>query len=212
MGLIYQALNKTNGKSYVGQTKFSLEKRKTEHKYYSNSYHNHFSKALRKYGWKSFKWSVLENNINPKDLNEKEVYWIKKLDTFKNGYNSTSGGGQGVELSEEHKRKIGFANKGNKLSEETIKRRTESRKGYRPSKKTIAKQVDKISQLWEIIDPKGITFMIKNLSKFCRENNLNNGCMAKVASVKEGRRQHKGWKCKKLGKNPSINVLERMLH
>ncbi len=31
MGIIYQATNEVNGKSYIGQTKFTIEERKITH-------------------------------------------------------------------------------------------------------------------------------------------------------------------------------------
>lgn len=46
---------------------------------------------------------------------EKEVEFIATYDTFKNGYNMAIGGGLGwrdTPLSEDHKRKIGAANRG----------------------------------------------------------------------------------------------------
>jgi hypothetical protein len=39
-------------------------------------------------------------------INEREMYWVKIYDTFKNGYNSDTGGMNGRLLSEETKSKI----------------------------------------------------------------------------------------------------------
>jgi hypothetical protein len=49
---------------------------------------------------------------------------------------------------------------------------------------------------WELISPTGETQIIKNLNKFCRDNQLTTSLMCKVALGKNY--QHKGWKCKKL--------------
>jgi len=49
---------------------------------------------------------------------------------------------------------------------------------------------------WEITDPNGNTFNIRNMRKFCRENFLYQSNMGKVASG--GAKQHKGYTCKKL--------------
>lgn len=45
--------------------------------------------AMRKYGIEHFHISLLEETDNPE---EKEVEWIEKLGSFKNGYNATTGG------------------------------------------------------------------------------------------------------------------------
>jgi len=48
-----------------------------------------------------------------------------------------------------------------------------------------------------ITDPTGQQYEIENLQKFCRENNLDQGNMTAVST---GRlKQHKGWKCVKIG-------------
>jgi hypothetical protein len=46
---------------------------------------------MRKYGIENFEIESIEQC--PDDLlNEREIYWIEKLDTFHNGYNETLGG------------------------------------------------------------------------------------------------------------------------
>lgn len=47
---------------------------------------------------------------------------------------------------------------------------------------------------WLIFPPNNPPFRIKNLKKFCSENNLFDSCMCQVA--KDKRKQHKGWRCK----------------
>lgn len=99
MGLIYCATFK-NGKKYIGQTMQTLQERISQHKYNSITKKDNyiFHKAIRKYGFESIEWSILENNIFSKEeLNEKEIFWIKKENTYyknknSNGYNMTKGG------------------------------------------------------------------------------------------------------------------------
>src|SRR5699024_10566995 len=50
-----------------------------------------FQNAILKYGGDNFSWGVLDYCDN-NNLNEKEIYYIKKYDTFEKGYNSTIGG------------------------------------------------------------------------------------------------------------------------
>lgn len=47
--------------------------------------------AIRKYGIENFKIEEIEE-CSDVIVNEREVYWIEKLQTFKNGYNATMGG------------------------------------------------------------------------------------------------------------------------
>lgn len=224
MGLIYQARNRLNNKVYIGQTIFSLEVRTKRHKYDTNKIshkNNYFYNALRKYGWDSFEWSILEENVDPVDLNSRETHWITKLDTYKNGYNSRSGGGQRTEVSletkekirrtktgriltKEHKRKISLSSKGrkpSKLAQERSRLASLGNKwnlGRKHSQESIDKMSENRSSCWQITDPKGNIFVIKNLSRFCKKNGLNPSHMSTVAKRK--RKHHKGWGCKKVQK------------
>lgn len=89
---IYKITCLKNGKVYVGQAK-NIEERWKEHirclvgKYHHNI---HLQRAWNKYGEKHFKFDIVELT---NELDEREIYWIEKLDTFKNGYNRTLGGG-----------------------------------------------------------------------------------------------------------------------
>lgn len=56
--------------------------------------------------------------------------------------------------------------------------------------KTIAEQS------WEIVTPTGEVLVITNLAKYCREHQLQKSHMVNVS--KGNRKQHKGFKCKKL--------------
>lgn len=48
---------------------------------------------------------------------------------------------------------------------------------------------------YTVINPSGEIFITKNLAKFCRDNNLNNGAMCLVSDRK--RKHHKNWKVTK---------------
>jgi hypothetical protein len=74
-------------------------------------------------------------------LNEKEKFWIKKLNTYIDGYNLTTGGDAGYHrvpwnkgkrltpLSEEHRQRISASLKGKSLSENHKLKMSESRQG-----------------------------------------------------------------------------------
>ena len=107
---IYVITNLINGKQYVGLSK-NCYKRWNDH--YSKSYcskreddkHKALYMAMRKYGRENFSFQILEE-CSEDELCEREIFWIKKLDTYKNGYNETHGGdGAGeksIHLGEQH--------------------------------------------------------------------------------------------------------------
>ena len=88
-GYIYKITNKVNGKSYIGQTRNSVEFRWRQHyKAHDNKY---FHRAIDKYGKENFIVETLEE-CDIADLDSREIYYIDKYDTFNNGYNMTKGG------------------------------------------------------------------------------------------------------------------------
>ena len=93
-GKIYIITNKINNKVYIGQTIQSLERRFICHACHSNksrSDYMYIKRAIHKYGKENFTISLLEECPVDK-LNQREEYWIKKYNSFKNGYNLTIGG------------------------------------------------------------------------------------------------------------------------
>ncbi|QCH27181.1 GIY-YIG nuclease family protein [Clostridium tyrobutyricum] len=113
-GIIYVAECTVTGKRYVGQTVQGLEKRQADHRRDSKRLDLKFYRAVQKYGWDSFTWAIIAEGVESVDsLNSLEKYWIKELDTFENGYNSTTGG-EGHLVTEETKRKISESQKGEK--------------------------------------------------------------------------------------------------
>jgi hypothetical protein len=57
------------------------------------------------------------------------------------------------------------------------------------------KSADKNSHFWEVINPEGMSSVIKNLSKFCRDNELHVAAMCRITI---SGRCHKGWKCNRI--------------
>jgi group I intron endonuclease len=84
---IYKITNRINGKSYVGQS-INMEKRFKEHLYKQDAY---IDRAIHKYGKDNFNFEILEQ-CSQEDLNEKERYYINKLNTKQKGYNIADGG------------------------------------------------------------------------------------------------------------------------
>lgn len=115
--IIYKVTNKIDGKKYVGQTIFSLEKRRRRHinDALSRKGNMYFHNALRKYGPDNFEWIIIHECDIIEELNRLEVYYIGLYDTFKTGYNMTRGGNNsGFKHSSESKRKMSEAQKRSK--------------------------------------------------------------------------------------------------
>jgi len=79
---IYKIVNQVNGKIYVGQTKSSKETRLYSHlKQTRDGSKLPIYCAIRKYGKENFLIETIEY-CEESQLNEKEEYWIKELNTL----------------------------------------------------------------------------------------------------------------------------------
>ena len=93
-GYIYIIKNYCNEKVYIGQTSYSIQERFSEHMKPSTIKKKgtyKLYKAIAKYGKENFYIELLEETT-PDKLNETEIHYIEKFDSYKNGYNSTNGG------------------------------------------------------------------------------------------------------------------------
>ena len=95
-GFIYKIANRVNNKVYIGQTRFTIDHRFKQHVKNFNIEHRTqpLYKAMAKYGIENFSVECLEE-CDVKDLDEREIFWIAKYDSFRNGYNATLGGQSG---------------------------------------------------------------------------------------------------------------------
>jgi group I intron endonuclease len=125
---IYSITNQINNKIYVG---FHSTNNLDDNYMGSGIAIN---EAYNKYGKESFKKEILEF-CNEDNWQEREKYWIKKLNTYKKGYNLTEGR-DGGKLSKETYKKVGQKRRGQKLSEETKKKISESERGKKLSTET----------------------------------------------------------------------------
>lgn len=99
---IYKWENRINHKCYIGQS-IDLNKRLAHH--FSNikndRYDNPLYRAIKKYGLENFDVTIIEvleasDDLKSK-LDEREVYYIQKYNSYgKNGYNQTLGGDGGI--------------------------------------------------------------------------------------------------------------------
>lgn len=93
IGYIYKITNTINGKSYIGQTTTNINTRWTQHKYISRktSETTGLYGAIKKYGEEVFNIELIIS-CDESLLNEMEIYYIDKYNTYNNGYNRTLGG------------------------------------------------------------------------------------------------------------------------
>lgn len=82
--VIYKTTNLKNGKFYIGKDV------KNKKSYLGSG--KVLKQAIEKYGKENFKKEILEYCTDLNHLDEREVYWIDKLNAIEEGYNLTEGG------------------------------------------------------------------------------------------------------------------------
>ena len=108
-GIIYKIENMINHKVYIGQTsqergfkdRYCRKGQGIERVYnsylYEQKHNRHYNvylfRAIEKYGFGAFVIDeVFDVALTEYELDEKEIFYIEKFDSFRNGYNSTLGG------------------------------------------------------------------------------------------------------------------------
>ena len=177
-GYIYKTTNLINGKIYVGQHKsetFDLN-------YYGSG--KYLYNALHKYGKENFSVEILEWCETKEIINEREIYYIQKLNSRNRniGYNIAYGGEGGdlvsclpeedrkrlsemlSEMTSEFNRRGITGNKGKHLSEEHRRKISEGNKGKKRSKEAIEAHRLKVTGLpaWN----KGLTASDPRVAKY----------------------------------------------
>lgn len=113
---------------------------------------------------------------------------------------------KGRVVPKEQREKISKKLKNRKFSPDTLQKMSNAKIGLSPWNKGITGEashafgrnrqdnVDRFSKSYEIINPQGETFTIKNLKQFCKENSLSYCGMVSVGTGKS--LSVRGWKCK----------------
>lgn len=106
---VYKIKNKLNGRLYIGQTIKTIKESKN---YYGSG--KLIQIAIKKYGIENFEKSILCECKTQDELNEIEIFYIKKYNSIICGYNIAPGGNVyshwiGKTFTEKHKKKIGVA-------------------------------------------------------------------------------------------------------
>lgn len=107
---VYSITNRRNGKMYIGLTKGLAGARWRNH-ISSNARGVKacplVSRAIDKYGVDAFAFAVIDIAESREQLAHKERFWIKELNTLApQGYNLTTGGYVGADVSEETREKL----------------------------------------------------------------------------------------------------------
>lgn len=189
MNQVYKITNQVNGKAYIGITTNGAKQRWSEHRSRFNlGERNHkLYQAMRKHGIGNFSIEVINNAQNASELPALEIEYIKKFDSFNNGYNMTCGGDVVSEETREKLRKIFTGRKITWYDKIAASRRKNGTitggiiwKGEHPQ----------VSE-YQVKYPDGHEERIRNLRAFCRANNLSHCLM--LATLKGMQHHHKGF-------------------
>jgi group I intron endonuclease len=141
--IIYCAINKINGKKYVGQSTLTLDERRKSHLHDCKYKDYVFGRAINKYGIDAFEWEILYTCSSIDEMIEKEKQFIALYDLYNSGkgYNASPGG----EFQTQERRKsisesLSKSLMGHKLSEETKRKISRSRMGQKRSVESRLKQ------------------------------------------------------------------------
>lgn len=95
---IYKIENQVNHKKYIGLTN-NIAKRKSRHfgDLRRNCHDNHFlQKEFNIFGQENFSFNIeFQGEVTPEEISAKEREYIKKYDSYRNGYNQNEGGNFG---------------------------------------------------------------------------------------------------------------------
>lgn len=163
-GGIYQIINKTNGKCYIGQTQGVVRDRVKSHVYDAlykgTKYPLYF--AIKKYGVDNFNALILAQCNEKHKLDELEVKFIKQFDSLNSGYNQTPGGsGEGRIVNQETCSKISKSKKGIPQSEKV-------KENLRKPVKQINVQTGDVIKIWDSIGQVLNTLGINDVGRACR--------------------------------------------
>lgn len=91
---VYRIVCTVNGKVYVGQSIHPKTRRKEHFSQLRCGIHPnpHLLNAFNRYGESCFYFEVIEKDIPPERINEREMYWIAHFDSYHNGFNRSVGG------------------------------------------------------------------------------------------------------------------------
>jgi len=130
-------------------------------------------RAIKKYGKENFFITEIES-VKDEDINEREIYWIEKYGSFKNGYNATAGGG-------------GLLNHEGKIKQfqvqEIISKYLD---GKTPNELSIEYMVDR-KTIMNLLNKNKIK--TRSISDTCSKGEISDGLLIKLLSEGKSQRQ-----------------------
>ncbi len=128
-----------NGKYYIGQS-VNIRARLSCYRAINCKEQKKLFNAIKKYGWNNVKYDILLCAGDKENLDNAEIYYIKKFNTIKSGYNIVLGGlgCLGRTCSEDTKKKISAKNKGRVSNRKGVKLSDASKRKISLSKKGLA--------------------------------------------------------------------------
>lgn len=171
---IYKVTNITNNKCYIGLTSRDFETRRYEHIYESKSESVFkFHQALRKYSYDNFRWEILESGLESiKMANEREIFYIDKFNSYRNGYNMTKGGGgrDNYFFSSLAREKMRQAKLGTERTEESKEKQSKKLSGVKKSEEHRLKVIKAMTGLKRSEDNK-LKMSERMKNKFTKDKN-----------------------------------------
>ena len=180
MGKVY-ILTSPSGKSYIGQTIRSIERRFEEHQKESSGCVAIYN-AIKFHGWENFEtdWYECPDNV----LDKHEELMIEVLGTLApDGYNLKSGGSNGKH-SDESNQKNRDAHLGKMHTEETKQKMSESQRGKTLSDKTKQKMSEAKLGKTKSEETRG------KMSESQRGKTLSDETKQKMSEAQRGEKNH----------------------
>ena len=216
IGSIYCAYCTVTRKKYIGKTIQQLKERIRQHHKDRKRLDYLFYRAINKHGWDTFIWGLIEN-CDVSLINEREKYWISyyKTNNKKYGYNMSSVGEFGIptEILIEQGRKNVLYVRDHKLGVFSLSKQEKIEIGKIGGSKAkemgvgihalSSKQkseygriggiitAEKTAKYFELLSPSGKLYIGKNITDFCRKNDLTSSAICNVLNEKV--KHHKGW-------------------
>lgn len=186
-GIVYGYYQPASGKWYVGKT-INENGRKSQHrKSQGRSLNTNFGRAIKKYGYDSFKYEILfsietdDLDILNKVLSDMEIHFITAKEGYTKGYNLTIGGegAAGAKRTDEFK----------KAQSERLKGRKghQGRVGVKHNEETRIKMSENRKGKTHKLSPEGLikkqNSCKERLSKTVLQFNRQNECIAEFISL-----------------------------
>lgn len=179
---IYCVTNKITNKKYIGQTRRKIQRRWRQHitdKRYGSLLYN----SIVKYGEDNFIVEHIDTASSIEELNLKEQFWIKFLNTLKPyGYNLTTGGDGKFTVTDHTREKISKSWENRKITDETKKRMSEGHKRrFRENPELKQQKAQHLAKSYGHLKGKQVDHNARKV--YCFENNTTYRTVTEAAKA-----------------------------